>query len=64
MNKIRLYIKESSNELLHKVSWPTWEELQSSLVVVLVASLIFSLVIYAMDLAFSNILSAFYHLFV
>ncbi|MFN3528764.1 MAG: preprotein translocase subunit SecE [Bacteroidia bacterium] len=63
MNKIKLYIKESSNELLHKVSWPTWEELQSSLVVVLVASLIFSLVIYAMDLAFSNILSAFYHLF-
>ncbi|MDP2188025.1 MAG: preprotein translocase subunit SecE [Sphingobacteriaceae bacterium] len=64
MNKIRLYIQEASNELLHKVSWPTWEELQSSLVVVLVASLIFSLVIYAMDLAFSNILSAFYHLFV
>ncbi len=64
MNKIRLYIQEASNELLHKVSWPTWEELQSSLVVVLVASLIFSLLIYAMDLAFSNILSAFYHLFV
>lgn len=64
MNKIRIYIQEASNELLHKVSWPTWEELQSSLVVVLVASLIFSLLIYAMDLAFSNILSAFYHLFV
>jgi preprotein translocase subunit SecE len=64
MNKIRIYIQEASNELLHKVSWPTWEELQSSLVVVLVASLIFSLVIYAMDLAFSNLLSAFYHLFV
>lgn len=63
MNRIRLYVKEASNELLHKVSWPTWEELQSSLVVVLVASLIFSLVIYAMDLAFSNILSTFYHLF-
>jgi preprotein translocase subunit SecE len=64
MNKIRIYIKEASNELLHKVSWPTWEELQSSLVVVLVASLIFSLLIYVMDLAFSNVLSAFYHLFV
>ena len=46
-----------------KVSWPTWEELQSSLVIVLVASLIFSLLIYGMDLAFSNLLSAFYHLF-
>lgn len=63
MNKIKVYIKEASNELLHKVSWPTWEELQSSLVIVLVASLIFSLVIYGMDLAFSNLLSAFYHLF-
>jgi len=63
MNKIRLYVKEATNELLHKVSWPTWEELQSSLVVVLVASLIFSIVIYLMDVAFSNVLSAFYHLF-
>jgi preprotein translocase subunit SecE len=63
MNKIRIYVKEATNELLHKVSWPTWEELQSSLVVVLVASLIFSIVIYLMDVAFSNILSAFYHLF-
>jgi len=63
MNKIRLYVKEATNELLHKVSWPTWEELQSSLIVVLVASLIFSIVIYLMDVAFSNVLSAFYHLF-
>jgi preprotein translocase subunit SecE len=63
MNKIRLYVKEAANELMHKVSWPTWEELQGSLIVVLVASLIFSIVIYLMDVAFSNVLSAFYHLF-
>jgi len=63
MEKIITYIKESREELLHKVSWPTWEELQSSLVLVLVASLIFSLLIYLMDLGFSNALSVFYHLF-
>ena len=63
MEKIITYIKESREELPHKVSWPTWEELQSSLVLVLVASLIFSLLIYLMDLGFSNALSVFYHLF-
>jgi len=63
MQKIITYFKESREELLHKVTWPTWEELQSSLVLVLVASLIFSLLIYLMDLGFSNALSVFYHLF-
>jgi preprotein translocase subunit SecE len=63
MQKIINYIKESREELLHQVTWPKWEELLSSLVLVLVASLIFSLLIYLMDLGFSNALSVFYHLF-
>jgi preprotein translocase subunit SecE len=48
------YIEESYNELIHKVTWPTWSELQSTSIVVLVASLLFSLSIFAMDYAFGN----------
>ena len=46
------YIEESFNELVHKVTWPTWDQLQSSSIVVLVASVIFSLIIFVMDYLF------------
>lgn len=49
MNKIRNYIRESAHELLHKVSWPTWAELQSSAWVVMIAALIIAVLIYGMD---------------
>jgi preprotein translocase subunit SecE len=48
------YIKESYNELVHKVTWPTFPSLQSSAVLVMVASLIFALIIFAMDFVFRN----------
>lgn len=63
MEKVKLYFKEATHELLTKVSWPTWEELQGNLIVVLVASFIFALVIYLMDLVFSISLSTLYKLF-
>ncbi|MCL1933126.1 MAG: preprotein translocase subunit SecE, partial [Candidatus Azobacteroides sp.] len=44
MNKIINYIKESYNELVHKVSWPTQQELTSSTVVVMTASLLMAIV--------------------
>ncbi len=56
------YIKDSYQELVEKVTWPSWKELQSSAVVVMVASLIFALVILAMDLSFENIMQAIYRL--
>ena len=49
---LKTYIAESYNELVHKVSWPTWKELQSSSIVVLVAALVFSLLIFLMDFVF------------
>ena len=52
MAKVVKYIEESYNELVHKVTWPTWEQLQSSSIVVLVASVIFALIIFAMDYIF------------
>lgn len=52
MEKLRLYIKESAHELLYKVSWPSWEELQSDATAVLVSSVVFSLIIFVMDFIF------------
>ena len=63
MSKKESYIKASYNELVNKVSWPSWSELQSSSIVVAIASLIIALVIYLMDQTFSNILNVFYSLF-
>lgn len=60
MKGIQLYLKEAYNELLHKVTWPTWEELQESALVVLVASLIFAFVVLAMDQAASNVMKLIY----
>ena len=50
--KLVKYVKESYNELVHKVSWPTWAELQNSAVVVSVASLVIALVVFLMDASF------------
>ncbi|MDD4032887.1 MAG: preprotein translocase subunit SecE [Bacteroidales bacterium] len=57
------YFEESYTELVHKVSWPTWKELQSSSLVVLVASLIIALVIFLMDISLEGILKFIYNLF-
>ena len=54
------YIKESYNELVNKVTWPSFSQLQSSTIVVMVASVIFALVVLAMDLSFENLLAAIY----
>ncbi len=63
MKKIRAYIQESYDELINKVSWPSWSELQSSAVVVSIASLIIALIVYLMDISFSSVLEQFYRLF-
>ena len=42
-------IKESYNELVHKVSRPTKSELANSTIVVMVASIIAALVIWVID---------------
>lgn len=62
MSAISQFIKESYNELVNKVSWPTWAELQESSVIVLVSSVIISLVVFAMDSAFSKIMELLYQL--
>jgi preprotein translocase subunit SecE len=62
-NKVMTYIQESYDELINKVSWPTWAELQGSAIVVSVASLIIAVIVFAMDEVFRNVLVQFYKLF-
>ena len=50
------YLIDCYNELVHKTSWPTRQELTSSSIVVLVASVIIALVVWAMDLSFETIM--------
>lgn len=54
------YFKESYNELVNKVTWPSFSQLQSSTVVVMVASVIFAVVVLVMDLAFENLMESIY----
>ncbi|HMP31584.1 MAG TPA: preprotein translocase subunit SecE [Saprospiraceae bacterium] len=51
MESLRLYIKESIDELVNNVTWPTWSELIQSTGLVLIASTIFAIVIFLMDSA-------------
>ncbi|MBC8173564.1 MAG: preprotein translocase subunit SecE [Chitinophagales bacterium] len=63
MNKIKLFLEESYQELRYKVSWPTWAELQASTTVVLVTAGLLSIVVFFMDFTASELLDLFYGLF-
>ena len=52
MASLKTYFSESYNELVHKVSWPTWKELQSSALIVLFSALLIALIVFLMDLTF------------
>lgn len=63
MNRFNLFIRESYQELMTKVSWPTWDELQSSAAIVTVAALIIAGVVLLMDAASNTVFSFFYKSF-
>jgi len=62
MNKISTYFKESYKELIEKVTWPTWEQLQQSTMIVLVATLVITAIVWLMDLASNSLLKFIYQL--
>ena len=63
MEKLKNIWSTTVDELLNKVTWPTWDELVQGTVVVLVASIIFALVIYVIDLGFDNVTRLLYNIF-
>ncbi len=61
--RIKTYFQEAFNELVHKVSWPTWAELQNSAVVVMIASFIIAMIVFGMDMVFENFMEVVYSIF-
>ncbi|MCQ2209075.1 MAG: preprotein translocase subunit SecE [Paludibacteraceae bacterium] len=62
MYKVINYIKDSYDELVNKVSWPSAKELSNSAIVVLVASLLIALVVFAMDKSIQFVIQSIYDL--
>ncbi|MEO9967629.1 MAG: preprotein translocase subunit SecE [Reichenbachiella sp.] len=62
MTKLIDFFKESYDEMVHKVTWSKYSELQSSSILVLVASLIFAIFIGIIDFGFDNLLKWYYNL--
>ena len=63
MNKFKAFFTETYAELVQKVSWPTWDELMASAIVVTVATLIIAVMVLAMDKASGLAMTTFYDLF-
>ena len=62
MRRFINYLKESFVELTKKVAWPSWDKLQNSAIVVMVASVILALLILAIDFCIKHAVSAIYTL--
>ncbi len=58
MHKIQQYIKEVIQEL-EKVTWPTWEELKGSTLVVIIFSIFMGCYIAGLDFGLSFVLEKF-----
>ena len=63
MNKVVTYFRESYKELVEKVTWPNWAQLQQSTMIVLVATLVITGVVWAMDLVSQSGLKLIYSFF-
>ena len=63
MNKITTYFSESYKELVEKVTWPTWAQLQQSTMIVLVATVLITAIVWVMDFASNSLLQFIYRLF-
>lgn len=63
VNKVANYFKESYQELVEKVTWPTWLQLQQSTVIVLVATVLITAMVWTMDFASNQLLKLVYSLF-
>lgn len=60
MSKFGTYIQEAYDELVHKVSWPSWDELQQTTIIVLVGLLITTIIIFGMDFTSERLLTILY----
>ena len=62
MEKLKTLYREYRDELLYKVEWPNFDQLQENTIIVLVASFLIAIVIAVMDFAFSKSLEFLYQM--
>jgi preprotein translocase subunit SecE len=62
MSKFGSYIQEAYDELVHKVSWPNWKELQQTTVIVLVGLAIITFMMMIMNFASEKVITLLYSL--
>jgi preprotein translocase subunit SecE len=63
MNKFTTFLKESYEELTEQVSWPKWEQLQQSTMIVLGATLFITAIVAVMDFIANGSMKFIYSLF-
>ena len=63
MNRIATHLKESYKELTEKVTWPNWQQLQQSTMIVLVATIVITGIIWLMDMGIAGTLKFVYSQF-
>ena len=62
MRKFVNYLKESYVELTKKTSWPSWDKLQSSAILVMIATIILAAALWVIDYAFQHLMTLIYTL--
>ena len=63
MNKFTDFVKESYVEMTEKVSWPKWDQLTQSTMIVLGATLFITLIVGIMDFVANGSMKFIYSLF-
>lgn len=63
MNKFAVFVRESYKEMMEKVSWPKWEQLQQSTMIVLGATLFITAIVALMDFVANGSMKFIYSLF-
>ena len=62
MRKFINYCKESFVELTKKVTWPSWDKLQSSALLVMIATVILAAALFVIDFTFEHLMKIIYTL--
>ena len=60
MSKVSNYFSDSYRELMEKVTWPTWTQLQQSTMIVLGATAVITAIVWVMDFVASSGLNLIY----
>ncbi|MCQ2176029.1 MAG: preprotein translocase subunit SecE [Bacteroidales bacterium] len=62
MRKFINYLKDSFVELTKKTTWPSWEKLQSSALLVMLATVILAVLLWVIDFVFQHLMTVIYTL--